>query len=984
MSIAISDALQQAEHAIEGGDYQSAIQTCKQLVKQFPDYASAYGVLGEAYLEQGQMADAEQAFAQALSRNPRQARAYHGLGLIAERQEVLDNALAFCQVAWELAPDLPSLREPVIRIATRRFGENGQAQLTSAALAQIYSNTFRLQRAATEYRDALNDLPERVDLKLGLAETLWQLARNDEAADLCRQVLEENPVAIQALIILADIEGRAGQSTEAADLRARIRAIDPDGTLTAMMVTRNEWAQRESLLLPSEDMPVLDHTAQAVVAERPHIAPAPDFSYQPAHTEQPVQDIEDLEPISAEEFGTTADAVPADEMAADTAAFTGFDPGQSFPEDVPSIYRTQDDEVLSDVQQELSTSEPLSTVGDSSSDVDLDTLLTEFGDVEPMGIEEFGASPEDLERLAAREQDVLENTDDDMFGGFVTQGESESDTNEHVRSLASALEADVAGALTRTGELKTIKSESEPEPLPDAETEVEAAPREADDSLSGSGYTSVLRELGDEGFTPFNPLGRAEMQDSPAQAHFAGDESAGQDAENELAKLTEDWDSIDDEITRAMPITTGHTDELRAADDLGIAPFDFELEDDTQGPFDEHDETIEVESRVDAESADHVTEQLSSTHPEPEAVSSPDSRDEESDLLDNLEPFSLDEFESDDSRNQPFSFGSLPWESGNTGSAVPSDDDLDRLLSPQEEQPTQPVEETAPPASGSDWPTRVLGSTPAAQAEPPDWITAIQDDVRSNDQPEPDVEAAPEQPFGTWEVPSDWDSSFAVTREIGDDQGHVEELLAESEAATQAESAQDEVLDTGMSSTDILGVSDPQKMVEDESLFDRTRLAKTDLVSQEVIRGDLDLGGGASETDVAAEPETEPALDEHAEEMPAQDTDVVSTGASRNVDTLRAALEAAPEDDELHWWLAETLRERGDIAEAYGEYRWLIRHAEHRSDDVVNVLNECIENEQHAEMGHRLLADIYRRRGAVSLASSHAATAMAVRRRLRG
>lgn len=304
MSIAISDAIQQAQQAIEGGDYRSAIQTCNKLVGQFPDYAAAYRVLGEAYLEQGQTADAEQAFAEALLRDPRQPWAYHGLGVIAEEQNILDNALAFCQVAWELAPNYAQLRDPVIRIASRRYGADGQAQLTSAALAQIYANTFRLQRAATEYRGALEELPDRVDLKLGLAETLWLLGKDDDAADLCRAVLQENPVAIQALVILADVEGRAGNSSEAGDPRARIRAVDPDGSITALMLARNERADHDNLLIAAGSMPVLDDAAGAVVAERPHIAPAPDFGFQSARAEQPVQEIEDLEPISAEEFGS--------------------------------------------------------------------------------------------------------------------------------------------------------------------------------------------------------------------------------------------------------------------------------------------------------------------------------------------------------------------------------------------------------------------------------------------------------------------------------------------------------------------------------------------------------------------------------------------------------------------------------------------------------------------------------------------------------
>lgn len=1045
MSIAISDALQQAEQAIQSGDLRSAIQTCNQLVKQFPDYAAAYRVLGEAYLGQGQTAEAEQAFAQALMRDPRQPLAYHGLGLIAEGQNVLENALAFCQVAWELAPNQPQLREPVIRIATQRFGSDGQAQLTSAALAQIYANTFRLQRAATEYRTALTDLPDRVDLKLGLTETLWQLGKDDEAADLCRQVLEENPVAVQALIVLADIESRSGNETEAADLRNRIRAIDPDGRTTALMLAHNSHANRDALLLSDDAIPVLDETAEAVVAERPHIAPAPDFSYQPARAEQPVQDIEDLEPISAEEFGGEAEAYVEDAEYDDdfTTQVTSelvtvedtAEAGLSPEDDAPSIYRADEDALQAEPPQEnIEIEQPVSAAdvtaapaeasleADEPVEDDFDALMAEFGDVEPMGLDEFGAEPEDLERLAAAEQDLLE--DDDLFAGFDIPPATGGGENEHVKGLASALEGEVAGVLDRTGEFQTVSPEAESEPEPVAEAEEAESPQETD-AFSGTGYTTVLRELGDEGFTPFDPMGRPDVQEAPGQEQFASGEAGagatGAEDENELLKLTQDWEEIDDEIARAVPQTTGQTDQLRAADDLGIAPFDFEIEDDTSRlpeyrPFGEEDDEL-PEAELDLkETGDILADESEAAHEESdteleesaavleqeetvEAEAAPevdaDSDLErgvvpppEDDLFANLEPFSVEEFEEDATSSQQFSFGALPWETQTGGSAVPSDEDLEQLLTSEERAEPQPEEpapepETGEPAVAPDWPTRVLDTAPEQPQEPVDWTTAIQDTKPQETEPEPDT--------SSWNIPEDWDSSLAVTRQIGDAEDDFSERPAAAEAAAQAgdEAGEEAIADEDLPQSTLLGGADPEKLAADEDLFERTRSAKTDLMDQGVIGGDqefeADTQAEEPEPEYAPEPEPEPQVEEPVYEAPVDDQEfTVATGSSRDVNTLRASLEAAPEDDELHWWLAEALRERGDITDAYAEYRWIIRHAGHRSDDVIEALNACIENEQYAEVGHRLLADIYRRRGQVSLASSHAATAMAVRRRLRG
>lgn len=972
MSIAISDAIQQARQAVEDGDYRSAIQSCNQLVNQFPDYAAAYRVLGEAYLEQGQTADAEQAFAQSLLRDPRQPWVYHGLGLIAEEQNVLDNALAFCQVAWELAPNFAQLRDPVIRIATRRYGADGQAQLTGAALAQIYANTARLQRAAVEYRGALAELPDRLDLKLGLAETLWRLHKEDDAAEVCREVLQDHPATIQALVILADIEGRAGNSAEATDLRARVRATDPDGAITATMLSRNAHADSAALLLAADAMPVVNESAGAVVAERPHIAPAPDFGYQPSRADQPSQDIEDLQPISAEEFGSevaefetaVGDATEMAMQDLDTAELTSSAPVETFRDDAPSIYRTDINEAVFGLQWESAESEPpVLHVEPEPADDDFAALTAEFGDVEPMAIEEFGAGPEDVERLAAAENDVLDS-DDDLFSDLMSPFPHEGTAADHLSNLTSALEDDVASVLGRAGGQSDEESQAATPPA---------------DAASDSGYTTVLRELGDEGLKPFDPLGRQETTGQLAEDHdmaAEGDERAP--AVDDLARLTEDWDSIDDEIARAVPMTTGHTDRLRAADDLGIAPFDFETEDDTSRlptyrPFGEDDSEIDAVADVeDVTEPEATSETETEIEPATSAVApAPDDKD----LLDNLQPFSMEEFDDDAKDEQPFSFASLPWESNRGGSAVPSDEDFEALL----------LSEDAPAVVEAPEAAQEPDATSSQPTEPVDWTTAIQDDVPTKQAPEPAAFDLPP----AWGQTDDWDTSLAVTRQIGDEQEEPDErMAAAAAAAADALAAHDEeqAAETHPPTTGLFRNVDPETLVADEELFERVRIAKTELIAQGTISGDRPWVEEEPEPAIEPEPvvEHEPQPVGWFDAAPSEDDFVVGTGASRDINTLRASLQAAPNDDELHWWLAEALREHGNVDDAYGEYRWLVRNAPHRADDVISALNACVEQEQHAEMGHRLLADLYRRRGAVSLASSHAATAMAVRRRLRG
>jgi tetratricopeptide (TPR) repeat protein len=135
MSISLQEAIGQAQTAFDSGDYRSVVESCSRIIDQYPHFTSAQRLLGQAYLQQGQPGEAESWFARLLAHDPREASAYLGLGLIAEDRGVLDHALAYCQVAWELAPEQAQYRDTMTRVAERRYGSDGRLRLTHAALA---------------------------------------------------------------------------------------------------------------------------------------------------------------------------------------------------------------------------------------------------------------------------------------------------------------------------------------------------------------------------------------------------------------------------------------------------------------------------------------------------------------------------------------------------------------------------------------------------------------------------------------------------------------------------------------------------------------------------------------------------------------------------------------------------------------------------------------------------------------------------------
>ncbi len=238
----VSGEIDRARAALATGGHDEAANACARLLARYPAFAVAWRMLGDAERGRGDVQAAGRAYAAALARDPRSPEAWLGLGLLSEGDERLDDAVAYCQVAWELAPERGDLRETLERLAARRYGPGGALELSRPALATLHLRAGRPERAAREYHAALAQLPERIDLRLGLAESLWRLGLDDDARAASSAVLESYPEAALALLILAEIERRGGDGGHAASLAGRLRAIDPDGALVADAAERHPGA----------------------------------------------------------------------------------------------------------------------------------------------------------------------------------------------------------------------------------------------------------------------------------------------------------------------------------------------------------------------------------------------------------------------------------------------------------------------------------------------------------------------------------------------------------------------------------------------------------------------------------------------------------------------------------------------------------------------------------------------------------------------
>ena len=200
--------------------------------------------LGLAHLQQGRMAEAEQAFRHILRRDARDANAWHLLGLLSLRQGDTRNARRRIEKALGFAPDqaifLNSLGE-----AHRAAGEPGQAVVCfhkalalQADYPEAWNNlgnalreTGRAQEAEAAFRAALAQRPDYFNALHNLGGLLLELGEADAAIAVLERALALEPGSPQTLNSLGCALGQAGRAAEGVEALKRALDSSPDDAL---------------------------------------------------------------------------------------------------------------------------------------------------------------------------------------------------------------------------------------------------------------------------------------------------------------------------------------------------------------------------------------------------------------------------------------------------------------------------------------------------------------------------------------------------------------------------------------------------------------------------------------------------------------------------------------------------------------------------------------------------------------------------------
>jgi tetratricopeptide (TPR) repeat protein len=226
----LRDYLQSTEDAISSGRIDEAFDHCQVMITNFPESLEAQRLLGEVYLAQGQLADAQQTFDWVLTNDPENVIAYCDRALISERMADYETALDCYQQAYELSRGNSQIRQE-FNILSAKVGQQGFI-FSRAGLARLYMRGDLLPQAMQEWEIVLNTSPERLDARTGLLETYWREGLYDQVQQLARDILNDVPSCLKALLLLAHVTFVQNVSASQ-ELLQRAEALDPELTMAS-------------------------------------------------------------------------------------------------------------------------------------------------------------------------------------------------------------------------------------------------------------------------------------------------------------------------------------------------------------------------------------------------------------------------------------------------------------------------------------------------------------------------------------------------------------------------------------------------------------------------------------------------------------------------------------------------------------------------------------------------------------------------------
>jgi tetratricopeptide (TPR) repeat protein len=220
-----SEAAALARQALADGESALAGSISERLLAEFASYPPAR-LVRALLAEQANDTDAALDDLRAVtSAEPTNSEARAAQARLFQRREDTDRARMAARQSVELIPSEPEVLESALEILNV---EPDALETSAAVLARVHLNCGWPDLAERHARVAVSESPERVDVRLTLAEALWRLGRLSACEAECRVVADQAEECVRAAVMRAHILSERGRTAEGQELLDRIGRIDPE------------------------------------------------------------------------------------------------------------------------------------------------------------------------------------------------------------------------------------------------------------------------------------------------------------------------------------------------------------------------------------------------------------------------------------------------------------------------------------------------------------------------------------------------------------------------------------------------------------------------------------------------------------------------------------------------------------------------------------------------------------------------------------
>ncbi len=315
----------EVERALSANDYNCALPLTDKLLAAYPDALSTWQVRARVLSALSQPLQAAEAYGRVLDITPADAAAMTQRALALSAAGQHDEAALLARQALDYLPAEPAL----LQIAAAPAPSPARGSLREAL---NYLEAGLVDQSIVYLSRLVERAPDRLDIRVCLAQALWRQGLRVSAAHTCQAILEELPDCLNAHALLLVFWKQVGPAGFAALHLGAIARLDPDHRHTkallgdeATRVTLEEPATQfgeetdqvadwvEALAAASTAAPKSLDRSSSSLAE-----PPPSFT---TGSNVPPIDNEDGTPESLVPLDwQLAEAAPADQPAADDEA----------------------------------------------------------------------------------------------------------------------------------------------------------------------------------------------------------------------------------------------------------------------------------------------------------------------------------------------------------------------------------------------------------------------------------------------------------------------------------------------------------------------------------------------------------------------------------------------------------------------------------------------------------------------------------------